>query len=286
MGAGMMVLLIVGVVGCVGLGVVAILIALLVPAVQKVREAAARTQSTNNLKQIALAAHGFHDANRRLPFNGSDQPPQFGNNDLVKYSKTAIPNTMTSGSWAFQILPFIDQAPMFNAVNRNSAVIAYMCPGRSRPPTETPGGAWSDYFYNNYINSSLTQPADRADNPDIKRTLVGITDGTSNTIFAGHGNIATTQYMQSANVTLCTNIFDGGTFGTARSGNAGEVSPGGVLLARDSPAAPGPGSWGGPFPQGALVCFCDGTVRLIPYSFPRLNELLTPNGGEAVILPD
>jgi prepilin-type N-terminal cleavage/methylation domain-containing protein len=263
------------------LAIVAFLIALLVPAVQKVREAAARTQSVNNLKNISLASQSFHDANKRLPFNGSDIAV-----GGKKYSKAAMAETFTSGSWGFQILPYIDQTPMFNNVDRSSAVRPYLCPGRGRPGVEAAkeGGAWSDYFWNNYLN--IPKNAEKPDNADFKRTLVGITDGTSNTIMVGHGNIEITQYLAKADVTLCSNVFNGGTFGTARAGKNGETSPGGVTLQRDSKNAPTIGSWGGPFPQGSLMAMGDATVRMFPYSLNNLGEFLTPTGGEAIILPD
>src|SRR5271168_1552167 len=86
------------------IAIIAILIALLVPAVQKVREAAARTQCTNNLKQIGLACLSYHDANKRLPqgyiVNPADQPSP-------------------GWSWSVLILPYIDQEPLYIDLNPN-----------------------------------------------------------------------------------------------------------------------------------------------------------------------
>src|SRR5207248_677148 len=89
------------------LGVILILAAgaaLLIPITVKIREAAARTQSISNLTNICLAAHGFHDANKRLPFNGT---------------KPAEANDFRSGSWAFQITCYLDSSPMFSKAPRN-----------------------------------------------------------------------------------------------------------------------------------------------------------------------
>ena len=283
MGIGMILLIVLGGGGCCVLGVGAILVALLVPAVQKVREAAARTQSTNNLKMIGLGMHSFHDAHKRMPFNGSDLSPPLAPG--IKYSKTALANNPTSGSWGFQILPFVDQQGMFMQVNRGVPVQSFLCPGRGRPGVEITngGGAWTDYFYNNYLNDP--NQANRPDVPDARRMLHAIADGTSNTVFAGHGTININQYASTTNVAMSTNIFNGGTTGTLRAGNPAQANPGGIALVRDSPANPGIGSWGGPFPQGGLVLFCDGAVRMIPYSTPGFGAFLTPNGAEVIVLP-
>lgn len=270
------------------------LVGLLAPAILKVREARNRTQSTNNLKQIGLAAQAFHDANRRLPFNGSGVA--VGN---VGYSREAMPQKPTSGSWGFQIAPFIDQREMFDAGKSDVAIPAYLCPGRNRyAVSQTPAlGAttppWSDYVINAWLNDNHHGTADA---PDAKRTQVGITDGTSNTIMFGHGQIRPADYWASESVPgYLDTILLGGTTATALSSNP---AFGPVTFARDSSetrtdAARG---FGSPFPQGCLMAMCDGTVRMFPYSMKvgtfseyggantseALGAFLTPTGGEVV----
>jgi prepilin-type N-terminal cleavage/methylation domain-containing protein/prepilin-type processing-associated H-X9-DG protein len=88
--------------------VIAILISLLLPAVQKVREAAARVQCQNNLKQISLAVHGYHDAYKMLPVGVIGNPPPGtwpSNNNYWAHSYW---------SWLAQILPFVEQQNLFN----------------------------------------------------------------------------------------------------------------------------------------------------------------------------
>src|SRR5690242_8140908 len=86
------------------IAIIAILIALLVPAVQKVREAASRTQCINNLKQIGVALHGFHDANKRLPPGSANDMAPFGTNGGAQWGS----------SWMVYILPYIDQGPLYS----------------------------------------------------------------------------------------------------------------------------------------------------------------------------
>src|SRR3974390_1487829 len=81
------------------IAIIAILIALLVPAVQKVREAAARAQCTNNLKQRRLAFHSYHDVNKTLP-----PGLVWGSGNTSYYS-------FPRSNWFPLILPYIEQGP-------------------------------------------------------------------------------------------------------------------------------------------------------------------------------
>jgi type II secretory pathway pseudopilin PulG len=255
-------------------------IALLMPGcVRRVHTASSRGQSVNNLKQIVLAMQGFNDANKRLPFNGT---------------KDAIGDDVRSGSWAFQILPYIDQGPMFKTGPdrpgvRAEVIGAYLCPQRCRQLVEKDRGAWTDYFINNYVNDPKN--ASKPNNADTKVTMASIKDGTSNTVFAAQGNISTRDYEKERGVTGSTNIFAGGQAGTMRAGT--DWRPGTAPFAsmlRDSADPPdlANGGWGGPFPQGALMGMGDGTVRMFPYAMSGtvFGAFLTPNGDEKVELPD
>ncbi len=159
------------VVGCAGAGgclflAVPILIALLLPAVQAARTAARRTQSSNNLRQIGLALHNYHDTFKTFP------PAYIPNDD-------GSPRT----SWRTMILPFVDEQGLFdnydfdvdwddpaNALARNTQIQHYQSPHAVSRPNAT------NYFV-------ITGSGTMFDGATPCR-IAKITDGTSNTVMA------------------------------------------------------------------------------------------------------
>ena len=94
------------------IAIIAVLIGLLLPAVQKVREAAARLKCQNNLKQIGLALHNYHDANEKLPIGGRG---------------TAVASGY-GWSWYGEILPYVEQGPLFTKLDFASATVGWVHP--------------------------------------------------------------------------------------------------------------------------------------------------------------
>ncbi len=189
------------------IAIIAILIGLLVPAVQKVREAAARTQCINNLKQIALASQNYHDTYKQFPCGGTNAWP------IVT---SPVPNGQNQpGSWLFQILPYVEQAPVYNSGNQatvKAAIIPiYSCPSRRASLLiNFSGGCGStDYagcsqnvnpsFQYNGINitgrGGVIQRMDQA-----PARMVTVSDGTSNTILVSERSLATGNYGGGSDV--------------------------------------------------------------------------------------
>jgi prepilin-type N-terminal cleavage/methylation domain-containing protein/prepilin-type processing-associated H-X9-DG protein len=161
----------------VTMAIIAILVGLMVPAVQKVRSAVARMSCANNIRQIGLAAHSYHDANRRLPpactmayarpakppsiTDASGLPPIEVINDSAA-RKNSDPNQPFGPNWAVHLLPYIDQAPLHQQANigdyqtgyaagnatlrdrwrsivKNQTIPVYLCPADSGAGTPFQG---------------------------------------------------------------------------------------------------------------------------------------------------
>lgn len=225
------------------IAIIGILIALLLPAVQAAREAARRSQCTNNLKQIGLAMHNYHDTHKVLPlgsFNLREQWPSNGTN------------------WRALILPFMEQSSVHdqlsfsmsssfmaggaatipldgNLVLRRLLINAYRCPSCSEDPFEnfSSSNNSAGALVVNYAGiSGAARPVPGLDPnfgtkdcghgwgcnngmlaPNEAFKLAACTDGTSNTMLLGEQSSILQPDAATAPATISSNYY-GGWYGT------------------------------------------------------------------------
>jgi prepilin-type N-terminal cleavage/methylation domain-containing protein len=141
------------------IAIIAVLISLLVPAVQMVRSAAARTQCSNNIKQIGLAVHSYHGTYKKLP-------PSWGQMGAI------------AGSLHFFLLPYVEQNNVYMQAGNNSAnqkgtdIPVFLCPADPSMRKYHPDWAATNYADNVMVFSSQ--------NPQAMN--VAMPDGTANTV--------------------------------------------------------------------------------------------------------
>jgi len=293
------------------IAIIAILIALLVPAVQKVRDAAARTQCINNMKQLALGLHGYHDTNKKFP------PGAWGP-DIVG-GINPNPNKNNIGYAAF-ILPFIEQTQIYanmkldqdytdttKSNNGQPAVLGaslplFLCP--SGPTTDSllgPQGAKSLHYLGIMGAKSLTgQPYPFVTGPqggypgnsspgniagpgvlgiNSKNKIADITDGTSNTLLLGE-----LSWKDALSFGPWSGGWDGSTNLSAKNVAYGINTTGAAYNGSNYNDV----CFGSPHSGGASFASADGGVHFITdsVSFGVFQALATMDRKEIAAMPE
>jgi prepilin-type N-terminal cleavage/methylation domain-containing protein/prepilin-type processing-associated H-X9-DG protein len=276
------------------IAIIAILIGLLLPAVQKVREAAARMKCQNNLKQQGLALHMHHDTMLTFP---------------AGYQSSG---TFVYTGWQLQLLPYIEQQALYNQsiaflksqpgnTDSNSFPAAgfqakmFMCPSNVRPPFFNYGGV--NYELTSYMGCAGTTSNGPISGDGVLYSmsqvrLTDITDGTSNTIAVGERPCTGDLYVGWGFSPYGWGAGDGDTvIGTRDVSLAGWMGDSAANVGLQPPTQPtgtsevdGAHFWSF-HTGGANFLFSDGSVRFLPYAANSvLPQMGTRNGGEVYTL--
>jgi prepilin-type N-terminal cleavage/methylation domain-containing protein/prepilin-type processing-associated H-X9-DG protein len=281
------------------IAIIAIFIGLLLPAVQKVRDAAARSQCSNNLHQCGLALHGYHDTNRQFPPGYSSGVSATGD------------DTGPGWGWAAYLLPFVEQQPLFaqidftvpieapqHAVARNTFLKAYLCPSDTPPETLTIGPRSTS---GQLLSTTCTvAPASYAGNYGISEPgvdgegvffrnstvkIADITDGTSQTLTVGERSYRYSETIWAGAVTGTQTVPPPGSPLPFEVDNASNFVLGHVGEMVDGAAQPLEiNNFSSNHSGGSMYLFADGHTRFLTSStdYPTLKALATRSGGETV----
>lgn len=281
------------------IAIIAVLIGLLLPAVQKVREAASRMNCENNLHQIGLALHGYHDSHESFPSGYRCQPQ-------------ANPDFTSPGwGWAALILPHVEQGNLAQQINfslpvehannlaaRTTIMKLFVCPSdrstgvftvldKNNAPLAQ--AATSSYAASHGIGADLDEELDIFNGMFSRNSRVrvaDITDGTSNTIAIGERGAFFTQAPWAGAVSLGTTRITPGA--PVNNPTAFEDAPTQALVhvsvhTLNDPNAD-PEDFFGPHIGVVILLFGDGSVRPVKAGLDLsiLQALATRNGGEVV----
>lgn len=198
------------------IAIIAILIGLLLPAVQKVREAAAGLQCQNNLKQIGLGVHNYNSGQSKLPpFSSYAFSPQIGKTLYCVLLPYLENENLYNSHMAAMALPAPNTLAQQTAF-KNTQVKMYVCPSRGSAATR--GGAVDYVGYTDLRAIFATVQTNTSSSPPgAELALSHITDGTSNTIMLAHKGMDLRNYgdstEQNANFSLGFRISWIGSFG-------------------------------------------------------------------------
>jgi prepilin-type N-terminal cleavage/methylation domain-containing protein len=271
------------------IAIIAILIGLLLPAVQKVREAAARAQCTNNLKQLGLAWHNHHDQVGVFPSGGTTWmiPPTY-----VSPGQPAT-GPAQQGGWGFQVLPFVEgdnawkgggktTIPDCQITAISTPNKVFFCPARGGVRVLAVRAGWYGPS-GSYAHAQTDYAASNIDTTGVcaygynGHRMTDVTDGTSNTLLVGDKRLDLTnlgQYQSDDN--------EGYTAGWDHDTLRKTTVP--PLPDSRNGSGWGEERFGSSHTGGFLGALCDGSVRFIGYGItqPTFQSLGTINGGEVL----